>query len=83
MIMAMRSTAGGEYDIREVFNSGTDSVYADMADYVLDELRISPVRSVIWFSDEQKLEVAGLLANRFGVRNHELSKFLHMKLCGR
>ena len=83
MIMAMRSTAGGEYDIREVFNSGTDRVYADMADYVLDELRISPVRSVIGFSDEHKLEVAGLLANRFGVRKHELSKFLHMKLCGR
>ena len=83
MMMAMRSTVGGEYDIKEIFNSGSDRIYVDMSDYVHDELRVSPVRNVIAFSDEYKLEVAGLLASRFGVRRHEMSKFLHLKLCGR
>lgn len=83
MVMAMRSTVGGEYDIKEIFNSGTDRIYVDMSYYLHDELHISPARNVIAFTDECKLEVAELLAKRFGVRKHELSKFLHLKFCGR
>ena len=83
MIMAMRSTVGGEYDIREVFNTGSDKIYEQMVNYVHDELHIFPTRKVIALTTEAKLEIAAILSNRFAASKHEVSKFLHLKFCGR
>lgn len=83
MLNAMCSTAGGEYDIREVFNPGSDKIYEQMTNYVNDELHVSPARKVITLPGEVKLEIAGLLSNRFISAKYEVSKFLHIKSCGR
>lgn len=83
MLNAMCSTAGGEYDIREVFNPGSDKIFEQMAKYVHDELQMYPTRKIITLPGEARLEIAGLLSNRFAPSKYELSKFLHLKLCGR
>lgn len=83
MIHAMHSTVGGEYDIREDFNAGTDRVYAEMQKYLSDELQISPMRMVTVMPDEQKLEIAALLKRRIAATSRELSKFVHLKIGGR
>ena len=83
MLNAMRSTAGGEYDIREVFNPGSDKIFEQMAKYVHDELQMYPTRKIITLPGEARLEIAGLLSNRFAPSKYELSKFLHLKFCGR
>lgn len=83
MLNAMCSTAGGEYDVREVFNPGSDKIYEQMAKYVQDELQMLPARKVIMLPSEIKLEVACLLSNRLASSRNEASKFLHLKSCGR
>jgi REP element-mobilizing transposase RayT len=83
MLNAMCSTAGGEYDIREVFNPGPDVIYEKMESYVHGELHVSPTRRVIAMPMEAKLEIAGLLSGKFAASGYELSKFLHLKSCGR
>ena len=83
MLNAMHSTSGGEYDIREIFNPGSDKIYEQMVNYVHDELHIFPTRKVIALTTEAKLEIAAILSNRFAASKHEVSKFLHLKFCGR
>lgn len=78
MLHAMSSTAGSEYDIKEIFHSGSDSVYADMADVVRREFQIVPVRQVIALPVERKLVIAGMLKRKTSATKYQIAKFLHL-----
>ncbi|MBQ7019407.1 MAG: transposase [Bacteroidales bacterium] len=82
MLHAMSSTAGSEYDIKETFHSGSDSVYADMADVVRNEFRIVPLRQVVVQSAENKLHIAGILKRKTSATKMQIAKFLHMDASG-
>ena len=49
MFHAMRSTAGAEHDLEEVYYSGSDEVYRCMINVIRCEFQIYPVRSVVVF----------------------------------
>lgn len=78
MIHAMRATAGGEYDIKEIFHAGSDAVYDAMAGFISKEYGASPVRKITVLPDEAKLEIAVQLRIRFSATMHQVSKFLHL-----
>ncbi len=79
MIQAMRSTTGSEYDIKELRFVGSDLIYHEMCDFLQKELGISPVRKVIVFTEERKLQVASLLRTHTGASPYEIAKFLHLR----
>lgn len=79
MFHAMSSTAGSDYDINEVYYSGSDNVYWDMMDVVRRDCQIVPVRSIVVLPVEQKLLVAGLLQKKTNASKIQLIKFLHME----
>ena len=79
MIGAMRSTAGAEHEIKEVWHNGTDRIYHDMTDWLKKYLKRHSVRNVIVLPVERKLELAELLIRYTGARQFEVAKFLHLK----
>lgn len=82
MILAMKSSAGGEYDIKEVFHPGTDAIYDEMARYVRDKLNIKPVRKVTALSTEMKIKLSFLLKSQTSASTYQISKFLHLNSHG-
>lgn len=79
MVHAMKSTAGSDYDIKEMYNSGTDLIYQDMLE-VVEDLRVSPLRTVTAMPADMKFELAGHLKSRTNASDVQISKFLHMKI---
>lgn len=79
MILAMRSTTGAEYDIKEVRITGNDLIYREMCAYLQKELCISPIRSVLSYSTARKRQLVPLLRTHTGATLYEISKFLHLK----
>ena len=79
MLHAMSSTAGSDYDIREVYYSGSDNVYWDMIDAVRRDCQIVPVRGVVVLPVGQKLQVAGMLQKKTNASKIQLMKFLHLE----
>lgn len=79
MINAMRSTAGSDYDIKEKFYHGSDTVYFEMAEFVENGLGIKPVRLITTSCDDYKFEVAKQLQKATMASSLQIAKFLHMK----
>lgn len=79
MMHAMKSTAGSDYDIKEMYNSGTDLIYQDMLE-VVDDLMAGPLRTVTIMPADMKFELAGHLKSRTNASDVQISKFLHMKI---
>lgn len=79
MLHAMKSTAGSDYDIKEMYNSGTDLVYHDMLK-VVGDLRVTPLRAVTVMSADMKFELAEHLKCKTNASDLQISKFLHMKI---
>lgn len=77
MLHAMSSTTGSDYDIKEVYHAGSDSVYRDMINVVKHDLHIVPVRGVIVLPAEQKAVIAGELQKKTNASKIQLAKFLH------
>ena len=77
MFIAMKSTAGNEYDIKEKFYSGSDRIYDEMIRVVRENAGIVPVRRVTVLKDDLKLEIAGMLHQMTTASKFQLSKFLH------
>lgn len=79
MVEAMRSTAGSEYDIKEVFYSGSDQIYDEIVRYIKCEKKIWPIRSVTVLPFEQKMILFNELRVHTGAAPYEIKKFLHLK----
>lgn len=79
MVHAMKSTVGGEYDIKEIFYAGSDQIYGNMLDILRDEMGIVPARGVIVLQDALKFEVASRLRQRTSANMFEMSKLLHLQ----
>jgi REP element-mobilizing transposase RayT len=79
MTYAMKSTAGSDYDIKEKFYYGSDTVYDEMSNFVENILQIKPVRLVTTLNDDAKFEVAKQLQKATMASTQQISKFLHFK----
>ena len=79
MRIAMKSTAGSEYDIKEQYYSGTDVVYYGMMNVVRRDFHIEPVKKVIALPLSQKIAIARFLQKKMPVSAFQILKFLHLK----
>lgn len=80
MFIAMKSTSGSEYDIKEVYYSGSDAVYDEMVRYVADDMEVVPARSVLTKSTDDKIKIANALRKHTSATMQQISKFLHLGL---
>ena len=80
MVHAMKSTAGSEYDIKEVYCSGSDSVYREMLHIVKRDFQIVPAKQVIVLPIEKKLMLASHLKKNTSASVVQIAKFLHLDL---
>lgn len=80
MVHAMKSTVGGEYDIKETFYAGSDHIYEDMLEVLRDEMHMVPARRVIMLPDAVKFEMASCLKQRTDAKMFEISKLLHLQI---
>lgn len=80
MLHAMRSTAGSDYDIREKYYAGSDTVYRDMIAFVRSKVDVSPVRSVIVLNVEEKMKMVGMMRSSIDASMSQLAKFMHLKI---
>ena len=78
MFHAMKSTSGSEYDIKELYDSGSDAVYDDMVRFVVEQLGVVPARSVIAMSVDRKIQVANVLRKHTSATMSQISRFLHL-----
>ena len=78
MLAAIHSNTGTEHDIREVFDAGTDRVYAKMS-MVIDKLgRYRNIREVTVAYPDEKVRLFRLLQEKTGATGRQIAKFLHM-----
>ena len=80
MFHAMRSTAGSDYDIREKYYAGYDTVYREMLAFMRSSADVVPVRRTIVLSDEEKMEIVGRMRPYIDASMSQFAKFMHLKI---
>ena len=80
MLLAMKSTSGSEYDIKEQYDSSSDAVYDDMVRFVIEKLGIVPARSIISMPFDRKMDVANALLRHTSATVMQISRFLHLDI---
>lgn len=80
MFHAMRSTAGSDYDIREKYYAGSDTVYREMLAFMRSSADVTPVRRAIVLSDEEKMEMVGRMRPCIDASMSQFAKFMHLKI---
>lgn len=78
MLIAMDSSTGNDFDIREKYWPGSDIIYHDMIKYIRNVKGIYPVRKIIQYSNIEKRDLAEELRAFFGANDIQLKKFLHL-----
>lgn len=83
MIMAMRSTSGNEYDIKELYYPESDSVYKKMITLMRNELKVESdhqVKVVLTMTPEEKFRLAQILQRHTCATLNQISRFLHLPI---
>lgn len=80
MLIAMKSSSGNEYDIRETYNPGSDTIYRDMISEIHKEFPDMPVRKITVLPDENKIQIGQMLMKRTGASAFQIGKFLHLNI---
>lgn len=78
MLLAMKSTSGSEYDIKEQYDPNSDAVYDDMVRFVIEKLGVVPARSVISMPFDRKMDIANALRGHTSATLMQISRFLHL-----
>ena len=79
MCMAMKSTIGSEYDIKEHRDAWSDRVYADFTKCLSDD-GLQCIRKVIMLPVDDKIKLVRRLRGRTGAPLEQVCKFLHLHL---
>lgn len=77
MLMAINSNTGAEYDIKEEFNADSDNVYTQMLELIGNSSYAAKPHSVIMADEEKKKQIAGVLKQRTGAKDYQISRVLH------
>lgn len=79
MNIAIRSTTGKEYDIKEDYHKSSDKYYSDIEYYIKGTLSAFP-KSLLNLSVEQKLDLAHQISSNTRATNRQIAKYLHLPL---
>ena len=80
MLIAMRSTSGKDYDIKETYLPEPDTIYHKMADVLRNNGFCNDgnlLRTLTVAADAEKFRVAQLLRSHTGATVQQISRFLH------
>ena len=80
MIIAVNTAKGSEYDIKEEFSPGSDTVYSRMSGLLIKEGIISDVDQLLLLPEERRLELLELLSLATGAGPRKTAKYLHLKI---
>ena len=78
MLAAIHSNTGTEYDNREVFDAGTDRIYAKMSMVIYKLGRYRNIREATVASPDEKVRLFHLLQEKTEASGRQIAKFLHM-----
>ena len=79
MCVAMSSTTGSEYDIKEHRDAWSDSVYGDFISSLRDSGQ-QCIRNVMMLPVDEKIRMASMLRGATGAPIEQVCKFLHLHL---
>ena len=79
MMLAIRSTTGAEYDIKEEYNRFSDINYQDIERYVIEKLSLNP-KSLLILSVDEKIELAKQIEVNTTATMRQIAKYLHLPL---
>lgn len=82
MLLAVNSTTGAEYDIKEEFNRFSDIHYIEIESYVKDGLSLNP-KSLLTLSVEEKVKLANKIGANTRASTRQIAKYLHLPLEGK
>ena len=80
MITAVNTAKGSEYDIREVFTTGSDQIYATMTSALLRRGVISNIDELLKLPREQRQDCLYWLSMETGASFAKIAKYLHILL---
>lgn len=78
MLRAFHTDSGGEYELREPREPGSDAVYADCGRILLKERKIASLYEIPNLDGARKEELRRLLLLRTSAPDRQLRKFLHL-----
>lgn len=79
MVMAVNTAKGSEYDIKEEFLPGSDTVYSRMSALLIKEGIISDVDQLLLLPEERRLELLEPLALATGAGPRKTAKYLRLE----
>lgn len=77
MLLAVNSTTGAEYDIKEEFNRFSDLHYLEIESYIKDRLSLAP-KSLLTLSAQEKVEFANKIGANTKASARQIAKYLHL-----
>lgn len=77
MLLAVNSTTGAEYDIKEDFNRFSDIHYLEIEHYLKDRLCIEP-KSLLTLPEGEKVEIASKIGANTKASARQIAKYLHL-----
>ena len=80
MLLAMHSTTGSEYDLKEAVIGKSDAHYAPMVNTVMRELCPDDIHDILGFPPEKKWEVFQVIRKHSFALSEQIAKFLHMNV---
>lgn len=78
MLLAIHSTTGSEYDLKEYFNGKRDDVYAKLIKILLTQGLVSDIHEVVSLPLERKLYLRRILTGKTLATDNQLACFLHL-----
>ena len=79
MLLAIRSTTGAEYEIREEYCKFSDMHYQGIERYIRENLSLEP-KSVLTLSIDEKIRLARLVRANMNAPLRQIAKYLHLPL---
>ena len=78
MVMAINTTTGSEYVIKEDFVGKSDRIYQKMSAFLLESHRIESMDELLRLPESERRALIAPLGIRTGVSRRQLEKYLHL-----
>ena len=77
MSVAISSTTGSEYDIKEEYHRSSDVLYSGIEQYIREKLSVSP-KNLLALPVDEKIEKARQIAANTNATDRQIAKYLHL-----
>ena len=78
LVIALNTTKGSEYSIKEEFVGRSDRIYGRMSNFLLLSRRIATIDDLLRLSEEERRDLMEPLAMRTGASRKQIEKYLHL-----